>query len=107
LAPNKAEQEGSADPDAPVLGSFQGFDKHYKDLVETACAIEEIPIATVHVQLDCLKKGRLLVLALFKEPEGAWATANILVDTGAMANFVSDDFVRCHNLPLQARKTPI
>jgi hypothetical protein len=95
------------DTDTPVLGSCQGFDKHYEDLAETLCAIEDIPIATVHVKLDCSKKGWLLVLALFKSWDGVWATAKILVNNGAMANFVSNYFFRRHDLPLHAQKTLI
>ncbi|PLW22012.1 hypothetical protein PCANC_04360 [Puccinia coronata f. sp. avenae] len=75
------------DPEAPVLGNHQGFDEVYKEFDLVACAIEEVPIATVHICLDCSKKGRILVPASFKGPDGVWATANILVDTGAMANF--------------------
>jgi hypothetical protein len=79
------------------MGNY-GFDKVYNDFVKTSCAAVEVPIATVHVWLNCLKKGRLLVPASFQTPEGSWATANVLVDTGAMANFISKEFVCRHDL---------
>jgi hypothetical protein len=75
------------------MGNYQGFDEVYKDFIEASCAAVDVPISTVHVCLDCSKKGRLLVPASFKNPEGSWVTANILVNTGAMANFISEDFV--------------
>jgi hypothetical protein len=44
---------------------------------------------------------------MFKAPDGVLVKANILVDTGAMANFASKEFVRKHNLRLRQRKNPI
>jgi hypothetical protein len=40
------------DPDAPVLGNHQGFDKQYEEFDEAACAVLEVPIAMVHIRLD-------------------------------------------------------
>jgi hypothetical protein len=94
-------------PDAPVLGNYQGFNEVYEEYLEMACAAVEVPIATVHVRLDFSKKGRLLVLASLKASDGSWVTTNILVDTGAMANFISEKFVRPHDLALRPRKSPI
>ncbi|PLW13888.1 hypothetical protein PCANC_19953 [Puccinia coronata f. sp. avenae] len=74
--------EGQVNPKVPILGNFQGFDKHYAEFEEAWCAVVDVPIATVHVRLNCLKKGRLLVPASFKGPKGVRASANILVDTG-------------------------
>ncbi|PLW13242.1 hypothetical protein PCANC_18023 [Puccinia coronata f. sp. avenae] len=99
--------EGQVDPEAPILGNFQGFDKNYAEFEEALCAVFDVPIATVHVRLDCSKKGQLIVPVLFKGPDGVWALANILVDTGAMANFFSEEFIRCHVLPLWSQKHPI
>ncbi|PLW53245.1 hypothetical protein PCANC_07506 [Puccinia coronata f. sp. avenae] len=105
--PVESSPDPAVDPKAPILGNHQGFDKIYEEFNSILCTIKEVPIATVHVRLDCTKKGCLLVPASFKGPEGVWAGANILVDTGAMANFISDEFVRRHNLPLWSQKNPI
>jgi hypothetical protein len=40
------------------------------------------------------------VPALFNGPYGNRVTANVLVDMGAMAKFVSKEFVQRHNLKL-------
>ncbi|PLW22287.1 hypothetical protein PCASD_16997 [Puccinia coronata f. sp. avenae] len=53
------------------------------------------------------RKSRLLVPASFKTPDGACIPATILVDTGAMANFVNEGFICRHELALRQRKTPI
>ncbi|PLW50811.1 hypothetical protein PCANC_14322 [Puccinia coronata f. sp. avenae] len=109
---SEGESHHLVDVDVPVLGNVQlghgqGYDEEYEDLDDTACAAVEIPIATVHVRLDCSKKGCLLVPATFKSSTGSWVSANVLVDTGAMANFISEEFVRRHDLPLRTRKFPV
>jgi hypothetical protein len=86
------------DNKAPVLGNHQGFDKVYDNFLVDALESAEVPIATVHVRLDCLKKGCLLVPATFKSSNGTWVSATILVNTGAMANFISKEFVCRHKL---------
>jgi hypothetical protein len=59
-----------------------------------------VPVNTVQFCLDCLKGGCLIVPALFNGPYGNRVTANVLVDMGAMAKFVSKEFVQRHNLKL-------
>ncbi|KAA1117756.1 hypothetical protein PGT21_022412 [Puccinia graminis f. sp. tritici] len=53
---------------APV--SYQGFDEEYAEYDQAACATADVPVSTVHVQLDCSKKGRLLVPLAFRGPDG-------------------------------------
>ncbi|PLW56751.1 hypothetical protein PCANC_01715 [Puccinia coronata f. sp. avenae] len=84
-----------------------GFDEVYKEYEEAECAPVTIPISTVHIQLDRTVKGCLLVPVSFKDVNGSLFPATVLVDTGAMANFVNKGFVRRHALTLQQRKTPI
>ena len=62
---------------------------------------------TVHVRLDCFKGGFLIVPVSFKGPNGIMVAANILVDTGAMANSVIKEFIRRHDLKLCQHKNPI
>ncbi|KAA1071645.1 hypothetical protein PGT21_013926 [Puccinia graminis f. sp. tritici] len=90
-------------------GSFtsMGFDEHYEDYDEESCATVEVPLATVHVRLEGSNGNRLLVPASFRGPGGSWIPATILVDTGAMANFVNESFVRQHDLKIRPRTTPI
>ncbi|PLW30877.1 hypothetical protein PCANC_20109 [Puccinia coronata f. sp. avenae] len=90
-----------------VMGDYQNYDEEYDDYEEPSCSNVNVPVNTVHVRLDCTKGGRLIVPAMFKAPEGVLVKANILVDTGAMANFVSEEFVRRHDLQLRQRKNPI
>ncbi|PLW40620.1 hypothetical protein PCANC_13025 [Puccinia coronata f. sp. avenae] len=90
-----------------VMGDYQNYDEEYDDYEEPSCSNVNVPVNTVHVWLDCTKGGRLIVPAMFKAPEGVLVKANILVDTGAMANFVSEEFVRRHDLQLRQRKNPI
>ncbi|PLW44624.1 hypothetical protein PCASD_05160 [Puccinia coronata f. sp. avenae] len=84
-----------------------GFDEIYTEFEETECAPISVPISTVHIKLDCSVKGRLLVPVSFKEADGVLFPATVLIDTGAMANFVNKGFIRRHSLGLQRRKTPI
>ena len=88
-SPEEVDLLNQVDPKAQVLGNYQGFEKFYEEFD----AIKDIPVATVHVRLDCSKKGCLLVSALFKRMEGVWEAANILVNMGAMANFIRKEFV--------------
>jgi hypothetical protein len=83
------------------------FDEIYAEFEETECAPISVPISTVHIKLDRLVKGRLLVPVSFKDADGALFPATVLIDTGAMANFVNKGFIRRHLLGLQRRKTPI
>jgi hypothetical protein len=70
-----------------------GFDEIYEEYKEVDCTPITIPISTVHVKLDCSTQGRLLVLVSFKDSKGTLFPATVLVDTGAMANFVNKGFV--------------
>ncbi|KAA1067419.1 hypothetical protein PGT21_004710 [Puccinia graminis f. sp. tritici] len=96
-------------PPAAVPGSspHPGYDEHYEDYDEEECATVEVPLATVQVRLEGSKGSRLLVPASFRGPGGALIPATILVDTGAMANFVNKSFVRQHDLKIRPRNTPI
>jgi hypothetical protein len=85
-------------PDAPLVSDHEDFQSHqealgfneiydkYKEEEEVNPA--SVSIATIHVQLDKSAKGCLLVPVLFKDPSGALFPATVLVNTGAMANFV-------------------
>ncbi|KAA1067789.1 hypothetical protein PGT21_017010 [Puccinia graminis f. sp. tritici] len=84
-----------------------GFNEHYEDYDGESCATVEVPLATVHVRLEGSNGNRLLVLVSFRGPGGSWIPATILVDTGAMSNFVNESFVRQHNLKIRPRNTPI
>jgi hypothetical protein len=80
------------DPSAEVeyvMGYYQNYDEEYDDYKEPSCSNVNILGNTVHVWLDCTKGGCLIVPALFKAPDAFLVKANILVNTGAMANFVS------------------
>ncbi|PLW27485.1 hypothetical protein PCASD_23089 [Puccinia coronata f. sp. avenae] len=95
-------------PDTAVLDSppSLGFEEiHEYD--ELDCAIVDVPIATVHVRLDHSTNNRFLVPASLKSADGSLTPATILVDTGAMANFINSEFVRRHDLTLCQRKVPI
>jgi hypothetical protein len=70
-----------------------GFDKIYEEFEEHECTPISVPISTVHVKLDQLAKGRLLVPVSFKDSNGALFPATALIDTGAMANFVNEGFI--------------
>ncbi|KAA1129112.1 hypothetical protein PGTUg99_029840 [Puccinia graminis f. sp. tritici] len=87
--------------------AYQGFDEECEECDQAPCATAEISVDTVHVQLDCSIKGRLLLPLAFKGPDGVLASATVLADTGAMANFVNESFIRKHDLPLRSRKKPL
>ncbi|KNZ52015.1 hypothetical protein VP01_372g3 [Puccinia sorghi] len=96
----------SINPHAPLStnchpADMVGFDEQYDDYEEAHAAT--VRVSTVHVRLDCSKGGRILVPASFKTPGGELVQATILVDTGSMANFVNDDFVRKHDLKHHAK----
>ncbi|KAA1108748.1 hypothetical protein PGT21_023962 [Puccinia graminis f. sp. tritici] len=76
--------------------TYQGFEGEYEECDQAPCATAEVPVSTVHVQL-----------VAFKGPDGVLASATVLADTGAMANFVNESFIRKHDLPLRSRKKPI
>jgi hypothetical protein len=85
---------------------FGGYDEQY-EYNKADCAKFEVPIASVHVKLDCSTAGHLLVPAAFKTPDGDIVPTTILVDTGAMVNFINEGFVQKQGLDLRQRKTPI
>ncbi|KAA1086247.1 hypothetical protein PGTUg99_013747 [Puccinia graminis f. sp. tritici] len=96
---------------SPVSGpnppSHLGYDEQYDDYDEEECAMVDVPLATVQVRLEGSKGSRLLVPASFCGPGGVLIPATILVDTGAMANFVNESFIRQHNLKIRPRNNPI
>ncbi|PLW56216.1 hypothetical protein PCANC_01978 [Puccinia coronata f. sp. avenae] len=67
-----------------VMGDYCYFDKEYDDYKEPSSLAVN-------------------VLGL----EGAMVLANILVNTGGMANFVSEEFIHQHDLKLCQHKNPI
>ncbi|PLW13162.1 hypothetical protein PCANC_18628 [Puccinia coronata f. sp. avenae] len=98
----------SPDPNATPFESedlHHGLDKIYKDYEEAEAAT--VPVSTVQVRLDCSAGGRILFPALFKAPGGILIPATILVNTGLMANFVNEGFIRKHDLRTQQQKSPI
>jgi hypothetical protein len=90
-----------------VMGDYCYFDKEYDDYKEPSSLAVNVPVNTLHMRLDCLKGCQLIVPALFKGLEGAMVVANILVNTGGMANFVSEEFIHQHDLKLCQHKNPI
>ncbi|KAI7950664.1 hypothetical protein MJO29_009338 [Puccinia striiformis f. sp. tritici] len=87
-----------------------GFDELYEDYGEEedrTASIPEKSISTVEIRLDNSQGGRLLVPLAFRAPGGTLVPATVLIDTGAMANFVNERFVRQHDLKLRQRKVPI
>ena len=68
---------------------------------------EVIPVATVWVRLDVSKAGRILIPVSFRTLANESVIASVLVDTGSMANFISDRFIQENRLPSQKRKTAI
>ncbi|KAA1090666.1 hypothetical protein PGT21_009749 [Puccinia graminis f. sp. tritici] len=103
--PPAVSETPRVDPDLSQATSM-GFDEHYEDYDEVDCATEEVPLATVQVRLDGSNGNRLLVPVSFKGPGGSMIPATVLVDTGAMANFVNESFVRQHDLKMRPRNTP-
>jgi hypothetical protein len=85
-----------AEAELMVMGNY----RNYNDYKGPLCLAVNVPVNTVHVRMDCSKGGQLIVLVSFKTGEGALVTANILVDTGVMANFISEDFVQQHDLKI-------
>ncbi|KAA1124724.1 hypothetical protein PGTUg99_032814 [Puccinia graminis f. sp. tritici] len=69
--------------------------------------VEEAGVSTIQVQLDCSKAGRMLIPVSFKTSSHQSTIASVLIDTGSMANFVSDRFVAKHRLPTHNRQKPI
>ncbi|KAA1134620.1 hypothetical protein PGTUg99_007694 [Puccinia graminis f. sp. tritici] len=66
------------------------------------------PVAgPLEMLLEGSKGSRLLVPASFRGPGGVLIPATILVDTGAMANFVNESFIRQHDLKIRPRNNPI
>ncbi|POV98898.1 hypothetical protein PSTT_14130 [Puccinia striiformis] len=99
-------------PESTMDNHFQsaGFDELYEDYGEDEDETAQIPVksvSTVQVRLDNSQGGRLLVPLAFRAPGGTLVPATVLVDTGAMANFVNERFVRQHDLTLRQRKVPI
>ncbi|PLW27796.1 hypothetical protein PCANC_26927 [Puccinia coronata f. sp. avenae] len=106
--PPTQDEGNSLTNSAPLdLSPLEGYNKQYEEYDESACATVAVPIATVHVHLDCSTKNRLLVPVSFCAPNGYMVPATILVDTGDMVNFINKGFVRKHELNLRQWKTPI
>jgi hypothetical protein len=106
--PPTQDEGNSLTNSAPLdLSPLEGYNKQYEEYDESACATVAVPIATVHVHLDCSTKNRLLVPVSFCAPNGSMVPATILVDTGNMVNFINKGFVRKHELNLRQWKTPI
>jgi hypothetical protein len=98
----------SPDPNATPFESedlHHGLDEIYKDYEEAKAAT--VPVSTVQVRLDCSAGGRILFPASFKAPGGILIPATILFDTGLMANFVNEGFIRKHDLRTRQQKSPI
>jgi len=95
----------SDEPSPSSPPEIHGFDELYDDYDETDCST--VSVSSVHVRLDCSAGGRIVVPATFKAPNGVLISATILVDTGSMANFVNEGFVRKHDFKTRQRRTPI
>ncbi|KAH9457389.1 hypothetical protein Pst134EA_021267 [Puccinia striiformis f. sp. tritici] len=80
--------------------SIQGFDEVYDEFIESH-------LATVAVRLDTSRTGRIMVPVSFQVSPSRSVVASVLVDTGAMANFVNKKFIDDNQLPTRLRKTPI
>ncbi|KAH9463244.1 hypothetical protein Pst134EA_015328 [Puccinia striiformis f. sp. tritici] len=91
VSPSPPVQSG-----APVYG----FDEVYDD-------VSEAHLATVEVSLDTSRTGRIVVPVSFQVSPSKSVVASVLVDTGAMANFINQKFIDDHQLPIRLRKTPI
>ncbi|KAA1063792.1 hypothetical protein PGT21_050060 [Puccinia graminis f. sp. tritici] len=85
---------------AEAFSSQLGFE-------EASEEIEEVGVSTIHVRLDCSKAGRMLIPVAFSSPKNGSVIASVLIDTGSMANFISDKFVQDNDLPTHNRSTPI
>ncbi|KAH9459172.1 hypothetical protein Pst134EA_033023 [Puccinia striiformis f. sp. tritici] len=77
-----------------------GYDGVYDDICEA-------DLATVEVQLDTSRAGRIMIPVSFQVSPSKSVVASVLVDTGAMANFVSKRFIEENQLPTRLRKNPI
>ncbi|KAH9450902.1 hypothetical protein Pst134EB_018411 [Puccinia striiformis f. sp. tritici] len=77
-----------------------GFDEDYDDLIDA-------DLATVQVRLDTSCAGRIVVLVAFQVSPSKSVVASVLVDTGAMANFISKKFIDDNLLRTRLRKNPI
>ncbi|KAI7967522.1 hypothetical protein MJO29_000799 [Puccinia striiformis f. sp. tritici] len=84
----------------PAAHPVLGFDEIYDDL-------SEAQLATVQVRLDTSRSGRIIVPVSFQVSPSKSVVASVLVDTGAMANFINKKFITDHQLPMRLRKTPI
>lgn len=65
-----------------------GFDELYGDYDESSCPTVSVHILTIHICLNCLIGSCLLFPVQFRS-QGALIPATILMDTGAMANFIN------------------
>ncbi|KAA1077564.1 hypothetical protein PGT21_011967 [Puccinia graminis f. sp. tritici] len=89
------------DPDTQVeevvdtLSSQLGFEDSPED-------VEEVGVSTIHVRLDCSKAGRMLIPVAFSSPTKGSVIVSVLIDTGFMANFISNKFVQDNGLPTHA-----
>ncbi|KAH9441395.1 hypothetical protein Pst134EB_030060 [Puccinia striiformis f. sp. tritici] len=80
--------------------AIQGYDEVYDNLLEAE-------LATVKVRLDTSRAGRIMVPVSLQVSPTRSVLASVLVDTGAMANFINKKFVEDHQLSTRLRKTPI
>ncbi|OAV85596.1 hypothetical protein PTTG_30405 [Puccinia triticina 1-1 BBBD Race 1] len=100
-APVPVATQNSITPSAPANSANPiGYD-------EPKDESEAIPVATVQVRLDLSKAGRILIPVSFRTSSTSSVIASVLVDTGSMANFISDWFIREHRLSSRRRKTAI
>ncbi|KAA1102733.1 hypothetical protein PGTUg99_034720 [Puccinia graminis f. sp. tritici] len=88
------QQDNSAVPQDSQLG-FEDFQEE----------VEEVGVSTIHVCLDCSKAGRMLIPVAFSSPTKGLVIASVLIDTGSMANFISDKFVKTNGLQTHKRCT--
>ncbi|KAA1077666.1 hypothetical protein PGT21_015427 [Puccinia graminis f. sp. tritici] len=86
------QQDNSAVPQDSQLG-FEDFQEE----------VEEVGVSTIHVCLDCSKAGRMLIPVAFSSPTKGLVIASVLIDTGSMANFISDKFVKTNGLQTHKR----
>ncbi|KAI7951025.1 hypothetical protein MJO29_009699 [Puccinia striiformis f. sp. tritici] len=99
LPPSSNAEIFPASSTSTPSGDF-GYDEVYEDVVNA-------DLATVKVQLDTSRSGRIMVPVSFQVSPSKSVVASVLVDTGAMANFVNKRFVDENQLLTRLRKTPI
>ncbi|KAH9455985.1 hypothetical protein Pst134EB_012209 [Puccinia striiformis f. sp. tritici] len=88
------------DIDAATTHPNQRPDEVYEDVVDA-------DLATVKVQLDTSRSGHIMVRVSFQVSPSKSVVASVLVDAGAMANFVNKRFINKNHLSTRLRKNPI